>query len=304
MIDIINSDFFEHIKTIETNSIDMVLTDPPYGLDALDENWSIDTLTKRKSDGVIKSLPKGMKFDRSQSYKFEEFYSKVSKEIFRVLKPGGLFLSFSSQRLYHRMCVSVEDNGFEIRDMMAWVYTQSQAKAFAFNHFIEKDKKLSELEKKDIIFRLNGWKSMQLKPAIEPICFANKPVEGTFVNNFLKYNVGLLNSNNSTGTDKFPTNVVTTNEINDFIDNVFLINKPTKTEKGVFNSHPSVKPVQLMEHFINLFTMEGATILDPFAGSGTTLVACQNTNRNGIGIEISQEYCEMIKKRLEFQSLF
>lgn len=298
MIEIFNEDFFDKIKEIESNSIDMVLTDPPYGIDVLNDDWNIGEIEKRKSEGVIKSLPKGMKFDKDQSYKFQEFYSKVSTEIFRVLKPGGLFLSFSSQRLYHRLCVSVEDSGFEIRDMLAWVYTQSQSKAFSFSHFVEKDNSLSEDEKKLVLQKLDGWKSLQLKPAIEPICFANKPVEGKFVNNFLKYNVGLLNTKICVGENRFPSNVLTTEEINTFMDKAFLIGKPSKKEKGDFNFHPSVKPVQLLEHLINLFTQEGATILDPFLGSGSTLVACKNTNRRGIGFEKSKEYFEISKKRL------
>lgn len=298
MINIYNVDFFNKVKDIESNSIDMVLTDPPYFIDSLDDKWNIDEINKRKSYGVIKSLPKGMKFDKNQSYKFQEFYTKVSIEILRILKPGGLFLSFSSQRLYHRICVSVEDSGFEIRDMLAWIYTQSQSKAFSFNHFVEKDNTLSDDEKKYIIDKLNGWKSLQLKPAIEPICFANKPIEGKFVNNFLKYNVGLLNTTINVGENRFPSNVLTTEEINLFMDKSFLIGKPTKKEKGEFNDHPSVKPVELMEHLIKLFTKEGATILDPFMGSGTTLIACENLNRNGIGFEKNEEYYDISKKRL------
>lgn len=301
MINIINDDIFNYIKKIDTNSIDMVLTDPPYGLDALNDKWSVNEIEKRKSTGVIKSLPKGMKFDRKQSYNFQDFYTKLSEEVFRVLKPGGLFLSFSSQRLYHRMCVSVEDSGFEIRDMLAWIYTQSQAKAFSLDHFIKKDVTLTEDEKNKIISDLNGLKTLQLKPAIEPICFANKPVEGTFLNNYLKYNVGLLDTKITTGEDddRFPSNVITTQYIDELMDKVFLIGKPTKSEKGDFNFHPSVKPVILLEHLIKLFTRENATILDPFAGSGSTLIACKNTNRNCIGVEISEEYCDIIKKRID-----
>ena len=298
MIEIFNDDFFNKVKDIEDNSIDMVLTDPPYGIDVLNDDWNTDEINKRKSNGVIKSLPKGMKFDKKQSYKFQEFYTKVSIEIFRILKPGGLFLSFSSQRLYHRLCVSVEDSGFEIRDMLAWIYTQSQSKAFSFNHFVKKDKKISEEDKKIILEKLDGWKSLQLKPAIEPICFANKPIEDKFVNNFLKYNVGLLNTKINVGENRFPSNVLTTEEINTFMDKAFLVKKPTKKEKGDFNFHPSVKPVELMEHLIKLFTKENAIILDPFLGSGSTLVACKNTNRKGIGFERNKEYYEISKKRL------
>jgi len=275
----------------------MVLTDPPYGIDLLDENWDSNKIENRKNSKVIKNLPGGMKFDREQSYKFEKFYKKVSEEVYRILKPGGGFISFSSQRLYHRMCIAVEDSGFEIRDMLAWIYTKSQTKSFSFDHFIDKDKNIKN--KEEIKNKLKGWKSLQLKPCIEPICFANKPVEGRFIDNFLKYNVGLLNTNVKVGDNKFPSNVITTEEINNDYDTVFLIEKPNKKEKGEYNNHPSVKPISLLEHLIKLFTKENATILDPFMGSGSTMIACLRTNRNGIGIEKDVSYFEISKNRID-----
>jgi len=299
MINIINENFFNGIKTLNDNSIDMVLTDPPYFLDSLDEKWNLKELKKRKSEGVIKNLPKGMKFDKKQSYKFQKFYLDVSREIFRVLKPGGLFLSFSSPRLYHRMAVSVEDSGFEIRDMIGWIYTQSQAKAFSQNHFIDK-MKISDDEKHKLKEKVSGLKTLQLKPAIEPICMAQKPKEGkTMLTNFIKYNVGFLNSEEKQGinNDKFPSNIITTDEISDEYDSVFLVKKPDKKEKGNFNIHISVKPVNLCEHLIKLFTKEGSIVMDPFLGSGTTAVACKNTNRNFIGYEMIKEYYNVAIKR-------
>ena len=125
-----------------------------------------------------------MKFDRSQSVKFREFYTEISKEIFRVLKPGGAFLSFSSPRLYHAMASAMEDAGFEIRDMMGWIYTQSQVKAFSQDHIIDKDKTRTPAEKEALKEKCRGWRTPQLKPAIEPICVAFKPIEGRFIDNF------------------------------------------------------------------------------------------------------------------------
>jgi len=64
------------------------------------------------------------------------------------------------------------------------------------------------------------------------------------------------------------------------------------------NNHPTVKPIKLMEYLIKLVSREGATILDPFLGSGTTLLACHKLNRNGIGIEKEEEYIKIAKARL------
>ena len=101
------------MKTMPPNSIDMVCTDPPYFLDGLGDTWNKESLDSKGSSSVVGNLPKGMKFDRNQSKKFNEFYSKVSTEVFRILKPGGAFLSFSSPRLYHSMAWAIEEAGFE-----------------------------------------------------------------------------------------------------------------------------------------------------------------------------------------------
>ena len=93
-------DCIEFMKKLPPNSIDMICTDPPYFLDGLNSDWNKQTLDKKGSSVIVGNLPKGMKFDRNQSKKFNEFYSLVSIEVFRILKPGGSFLSFSSPRLF------------------------------------------------------------------------------------------------------------------------------------------------------------------------------------------------------------
>jgi len=69
------------------------------------------------------------------------------------------------------------------------------------------------------------------------------------------------------------------------------------------NNHPTVKPVALMEYLVKMVTREGGVVLDPFMGSGTTAVACKQLNRNFIGIELSQEYCDIANKRLSQKNL-
>jgi site-specific DNA-methyltransferase (adenine-specific) len=293
-----DGDCIAFMKSLPANSVDMICTDPPYFLDGLGDDWDSAALAVRGESRVIGTLPKGMKFDRSQSAKFRAFYTTVSAECFRVLKPGGAFLSFSSPRLYHAMASAVEDAGFEIRDMLGWVYTQSQSKAFSQNHIIEKDKTLTAEEKESMKERLTGWKTPQLKPAIEPICFAMKPIEGRFIDNMRIHGVGLLNVEQTTETGRTPSNIVTTEEINADYDSVFMVKKPVKSEKGDYNTHISVKPVHLMNHLIRLFTPEQAIVLDPFLGSGTTAVACVHTNRKYIGCEINKDYITIARRRI------
>jgi DNA modification methylase len=90
-------DCIAYMKQLPANSIDMVCTDPPYFLDGLGSDWNKESLDQKGSSSRVGNLPKGMKFDRNQSKKFHAFYTQVSAEIFRVLKPGGAFLSSAAR---------------------------------------------------------------------------------------------------------------------------------------------------------------------------------------------------------------
>jgi len=301
---ILRGDCIELMKTLPDHSVDMICTDPPYFLDGLGDEWNKEAIDTKGSSSRVGNLPKGMKFDRNQSKRFFEFYSKVSKEAFRVLKPGGAFISFSSPRLYHSMTMAVEEAGFEIRDMLGWIYTQAQVKAFSQHHIIDKDKTMTPEEKEKLKQECENWKTPQLKPAIEPMCLAVKPIEGRYIDNFRSHGTGLMNTSEETKTGEgyFPSNIVTTESINETLDKVFLVSKPTKAEKGEYNTHLSVKPVQLIAHLIKLFTKENAVVLDPFMGSGTTAVACVDTKRRYLGYELNQEYIDIANKRITYRT--
>jgi len=190
---IICADSLTILNKMEKNSIDIVLTDPPYFLDKLDNHWDHKVVSNTKNRQTVKSLPAGMKFDREQGVRFYNWYLLVSKEVFRVLKPGGFFFSFSSPRLYHRMASAVDDVGFELRDCFLWVYTQNQVKAMSLDHFIDKLK--ADQKTKDILKnKLKGWKTPQIRSCFEPIVMAQKKPEGTFLENIVKNKVGLFNT--------------------------------------------------------------------------------------------------------------
>ena len=297
---IVCGDALELLTKIEDNSIDVVLTDPPYFLDKLDNNWNYEKVSNQNNLYVIKSLPAGMKFEREQGIRFYKWYLQISKEIFRILKPGGFFFSFSSPRLYHRMASAIDDAGFEIRDVFIWLYTQNQVKAMAINHFIEKMKITNE-EKEIIKQKLNGWKT-QIKSCFEPIAMGQKPVDRTYLKNILKYEVGLINTNLKIGKDMdmYPANVVTVENINDLIDKTFLLPKPTKKEKGAYNDHKTVKPIEICKYLIALTAFsKDAVILDPFVGSGTTVIAAKRLGKKYIGFDLNQKYVEITEKRLK-----
>ncbi len=298
-----NQDVFDFFKQLPDNTIDLVLTDPPYFLDKLDNAWNSAKINEEKTYcKVVTSLPPGMKFDKEQSKLFYDWYLKVSSEVFRVLKPGGFFFSFSSPRLFHKMTCAIDDAGFMVRDVFLWIYTQNQPKAMSLNHFIDKDKKLSKTEKQQLKSALNGWKTPQLKSCFEPIAVAQKPTEGTFLENFQKYKVGLMNTQLNVGLEKtmFPSNILTTDLQFNTLDRYFLVDKPDKSEKGTYNTHKTVKPLSLCEHLIKLTTFdENAIVLDPFAGSGTTLVAAKKCRRFFIGNDINEEYIRIAEQRLK-----
>ena len=296
---IIYGDALEVLDKIDNNSIDLVLTDPPYFLDKMDNNWDHKVVSNKKNQYAVKSLPAGMKFSREQGKNFYKWYFEISKKIHRILKPGGFFFSFSSPRLYHRMACAVDDANFLVRDCFIWLYTKNQPKAMSLNHFI--DKLEIDKEKKNILKeKLKGWKTPQIKSCFEPILMAQKKPEKTFLDNILKYNVGLFNTNVKIGQNMFPSNVLAVDEINEIIDKYFLISKPKKGEKGEYNIHKTVKPLSLCKYIIQLSTYsKNSVVLDPFIGSGTTAIAALECNKKYIGIEINHDYIDIALKRLK-----
>lgn len=282
-IDLWQGDCRKVLKDFDDNSVHLTLTDPPYFLDNLDNNWDDAKIKKSKAKaGVIGGLPVGMKFDPKQGVAFQKFFEEVAKEIYRVMVPGAFFISFSQPRLFHRMAMAAENSGFEIRDMFAWHYTKkAQPKAFSQNHFVEK-MKISAKQKKHIKRELMGRKTAQLRPQFEALMLAQKPKQGTYVENWLKWKVGLMDATKVLNGAGSPSTVM-------------LVEK---TIKQFYNGHLSVKPVEILRHLIELFTVEGQVVLDPFLGSGSTAIAAMLTGRECIGIEINSEYIKIAKHRL------
>jgi DNA modification methylase len=142
-----HGDCLEILRTLPATSVDAVVTDPPYGLSFMGKKWDYD----------VPSVA-------------------IWAECLRVLKPGGHLLAFAGTRTQHRMAVRIEDAGFEIRDMIAWVYGQG----FPKSHNLDGE--------------WNGW-GTALKPSLEPITVARKPLIGTVAENVLAHRTGALNIN-------------------------------------------------------------------------------------------------------------
>lgn len=278
---LINADCLEGLKKLRANSVHFVATDPPYFLHGMGDEWDKTKLHNRVKPGVVGGLPAGMKFDRNQAKRLREFMFKTSVELYRVLKPGGFAAVFCQARLSYAVGVAFDEAGFEIRDMLAWKY-EGQAKAFSQTHFVRK-MKLNDAAKNKIIKQISGKKTPQLKPQFEPILLAQKPKEGTFIDNWLKHEVGLMSPQQSLMGHGFPGTIL----------------EAPKPKKGAEFGHMTIKPVIVMRQLIRLFTVDGQVVLDPFTGSGTTAVAALRDNRKFIGFEIDADYTKIAHQRIK-----
>lgn len=280
---VLTGDCRQKMRSLAAKTVSLILTDPPYFIDGMDDNWNSATLRKRfKKGGTVGGLPAGMKFSPNQGKRLCQFLSSVALEWRRIIKPGGFVLCFAQARLAHRATLALEEAGFEIRDLLAWKY-EGQAKAFTQEHFIRRNSSLSANEKSYIIKELGGRKTPQLKPQMEMIILAQAPREGTFVANWLKYRTGLVDlSQPLIEPSRFPGTVLPT---------------PKPRERY---GHISPKPVLLLRHLIRIFCAEGADslILDPFTGSGSTGEAAIIEKRSFLGFEIEPTMSRRATERL------
>jgi DNA modification methylase len=214
------------LKTFPDNSIDSVVTDPPYGLGK--EPNAIEVLQSWITKGYHEIKGKGF-----MGKEWDAFVPQPNfwKEIYRVLKPGGHILSFAGTRTYDWMVMAVRLAGFEIRDMIAWLYGSGFPKSMDISKAIEAtllkgnshSKSLRQVEQdgdgesytlkgknngimgEDRTYdrkefepsteeakQWQGW-GTALKPALEPIVMARKPLDGTVAQNVLKHGVGGIN---------------------------------------------------------------------------------------------------------------
>ena len=112
----------------------------------------------------------------------------IAEEWLGIIRPGGFVLCVSQNRLVHHCAMAIEAAGFEIRDILAWRY-EGRAKASSQEHFIRK-RNISQAEQDRLIAKLDGRKTPQLKPQCEMIVMAQAPRDGTFVDNWDRWETG------------------------------------------------------------------------------------------------------------------
>ena len=274
-----NTDCRLGMMKLADNHVSLILTDPPYFIDGMDNTWNTRKLRRRVKPGVVGALPAGMKFSTEQGRNLQKFLFPIAKEWLRILRPGGFTLVFSQNRLVHRTAIALEEAGFEIRDVLLWKY-EGQAKAFTQDHFVRKSK-LEESEKARLIRKLGGRKTPQLKPQGELIVLAQAPREGTFVQNWDTWETGLIDvADPFIDKGRFPGTVIS-------------VPKPKKRF-----GHMTAKPVDLLRHLIRIFCASQSLVMDPFAGSGSTGVAALLEGREFLGFEIEEDMAERANERI------
>lgn len=262
------------------------------------------------------------------------------RQVHRALVPGGFVLAFATPKNADLVGVSLRLAGFELRDQIAWVHRNGMPRGPDVGRMLARAKArttmsvaptavvngvsrrrypavgarqaartgvaVDYLELIDLPDEEKRWVGARstLKPSMQIIIVARKPIEGRLIDNVTRHGTGAFIAEpiSSEKRSRFSANVL--GDINP--DEPFFYSpRATPGEKdrflpeGMKNTHPTVKPINLMRHLIRLATIPGATVLDPFAGSGTTGVACVLESRTFIGIEAVDQYTRIARCRIE-----
>ena len=309
------------MRRMESASVDSIVTDPPYGMDFIDQSWD-------------KEIPP----------------MRYWKEALRVAKPGAHMLAACNPCLYHRLATEIENAGWEIRTFIIWAYGTGTPKGVNIGVGIDEklgnERKVTGYKGRESYFfdrlknsgkahkvteydddsyaitepvseegkKWEGWYT-QLKPCIEAWVLARKPLDGTAVENVMKYGTGALNVQacrvfGIDGEERFPSNITHDGVLRDSdlavgeASRFFYCAKASLHDRneglnGRNNTHPTVKPTRLMKYLCRLITPPGGVILDPFMGSGSTGKGALLEGFRFIGFEKEPENFEIAKKRIQ-----
>jgi DNA modification methylase len=435
------------LATLAPESIDSALMDPPYGLGFMGAEWDkfggrgmkAETIAAQKAaeerNEPFGRSGKAAKPAPGEKAAFKAFMGEVASACLRVLKPGAHVLVFGGTRTYHWMADAWEDAGFEVRDMMSWLYGQGFPKNVNIAKAIDKafgvqpvavlpadlgmanNPDWNDLKTKKVMpppttpdaIKWRGF-GTALKPALEPLMLARKPIDGPIYRNVMERGTGALNLDAcAVGGDgtrqepeaytkvnpsgRWPANVVMDEAAGAILDaqagvskdgvavkrngrggrfchsqedklgapvpdqgyggsggpsRFYYCPKPCKAEKeaglaafdpataaeltgrkegsaGLVmqhadgrekanpyagtsgsqprkNTHPTVKPIEVLRYFARLITPPGGTVLDPFSGSGSCGIAAGLEGFNYIGVELDPEgkgFPDIARARIE-----
>lgn len=287
--DVICGDSIQAVRDLPENSVHLFLSDIPYGIglddwDVLHNNtnsaYGGESPAQGRAGKVFKKRGKPINgwsdADKKIPYEYQEWCASWANEWYRALKPGGSVIIFAGRRYSHRCIAALEDAGFNFRDLLGWKRTRAVHRAQRLSIVFERrgDNSAAKF--------WEGWRVGNLKPIFEPIIWAFKPYRITIADNVKEYGVGAYNQQKL-------------HEYFGSSDNIFECGM----EAGEAGFHEAQKPLKLMKALIELVTTEGQLVVDPFAGSGSTVVAANSLNRRFIAIEHDQKYVDIIKNRLK-----
>lgn len=305
-----NNDCIKFSNSCE-EQFDSIVTDPPYGIDYLGNSWD--------------------------SYKdCIAFQESTWKSISKVLKPGGYLVIFGAAKTFHRLTCAVEDSGLKIRDVLMWLYGQGMPKSQnigkkdsdwegwgtglkpCYEPILLAQKPINQ---KNIVknCQVNGVGALNIEESrLESgrwpgnvLHDGSKEVEKEFstfgergngwsrnygVEDYQgrQYGGGVFGGGGYIGE----TTYCDSGTASRFFYSTKSSVKERTHNRTVENDHPTVKNIELMKYLIKLVTPQKGIVYDPFAGSGTTLVAAKELGYDSVGIELSSEYCEIIGNRL------
>ena len=262
-IDIFQGDSAEVLKTLPDNTIDLVVTSPPYA----DQR---------------KSTYGGVSTDQ-----YVEWFLPISEQLLRVLKPTGTFILNIKEKVVNgerstyvmELILAMRKQGWLWTEEFIWHKKNSYPGKWP-NRFRDAWERLLQFNKskkfamyqEEVMVPMGDWAKTRLKNLSE----TDKRRDNSKVGSGFGKNIS-----NWVDRDKaYPTNV---------------LHLATECNN---KKHSAAFPEELPQWFMKLFTQEGDTVLDPFAGSGTTLFVAERMGRNAIGIEIMQEYYQMIKEQI------
>lgn len=284
----LHGDSIELIRSVESNSIHLILSDIPYGIGA--DNWDIlhnntnsaflgTSPAQERAGAVFKRRGKPIngwsEADGNIPKEYYDWCSLWASEWLRVLKPGGSVFVFAGRRYSPRCVTALEDAGFNFRDILAWLRPRAVHRAQRLSIVFERRNDQKQA------LKWEGWRLGNLRPTFEPIIWCFKPYRITIADNVIENEVGAFNQE---AFSKYFCGV----------DNAITCGY----EAGEGGLHPAQKPLRLMKALIDLVTIKDQYVLDPFAGSGTTLLAAKQLGRKYLGFELESSYIETISRRL------
>ena len=286
-------DCIDVLPTFPKESVACCITDPPYNYEFIGHTWN-DSEVKRRTERVkdsktmVKNIPYGSGLaggvrnkrwyekNRNNDLAYMDWCQKWSDELFKVCKLGAPVAVFNSNRSIAHVQVALENSGFYTRDLL--VYRRNSGIPRGLNL----EDKLEKMGHPDAE-KWHGWHSA-FRNEWEAVVLVQKPLLNNYWETIQKTGVGVFKTVNDDGS--FQSNILE------------RFSNKTKDEKF---DHCTVKPMTLIKKLVKTLVppSDSNIILDPFAGSGTTLVAAQELDFNYVGVEIEKNYIPIIENRLK-----